>query len=50
MTIIFILLILFLSMFFIYAMVSITDTHEDETDEEFMQRMKKYEDNKKSQE
>ena len=50
MTFIIILLILFLSIFFVYAMVSVTNTHEAETDEEFMQRMKEYEDNKKSQE
>lgn len=50
MTIIFILLILILSMLFVYSMFSISGRHDDETEEEFMKRMKEYEDNKKSQE
>ena len=35
---------------FVYSMFNISGSNDDETEEEFMQRMKEYQDNKKSQE
>lgn len=35
---------------FIYSMLNVSGSNDDETEEEFMRRMKEYEDNKKSQE
>jgi hypothetical protein len=35
---------------FVYSMLNVSGRHDDETEEEFMQRMKEYENNKKSQE
>jgi hypothetical protein len=35
---------------FIYSIFNVSGRHDDETEEEFMQRMKEYEENKKSQE
>jgi hypothetical protein len=35
---------------FVYSMLNVSGSNDDETEEEFMQRMKEYEDNKKNQE
>lgn len=34
---------------FVYSMLNVSGSNDDETEEEFMRRMKEYEDNKKSQ-
>ena len=50
MTILIIILALSICTVFVYSMFNVSKRNDDETEEEFMQRMKEYEDNKKSQE
>ena len=50
MTIFIIILILAGCTIFVYSMFNVSKRNDDETEEEFLQRMKEYEENKKSQE